>query len=337
MKRKLLIPAFSALMFSGCGLNPFGPGAQGGLDLFAHMAKTSERPKAINEEDNGKEGANGLVKEGASATGRLAKGSAVIDSPWIVSRSLRVSADTLIYSEIVRNKPSEEDAQKLMTGLGEVKFGYSGIVPATLDLVDTTLITDVYSFHFIGRENKTWKTSGGDSQIDSINVEVNFSSTTLADIRPGITRFWARNISARVDLGQGDTASFVLDSLDHSIFTQYGKGDFLDMHSGRGNDEVSRPFHFDIRIIHKNKLGGNPYLRYQDNEGIVNFLIPWGESRDSLYFNIHFMPDYQRDGNIRKGGPNGPILVEFDVNEKTGVGWVLYRNENGEEIGYEKT
>ena len=340
MNRNFLFCMGAIACLSGCGLNPFGPGAQGGLDLYAHFAKTSERPKAINEEENGKNGANGLVKEGASAAGRLAKGAAgtAVDSPWIVARGLRSSLDTLIYWEDVRNKPSEEDAEKLMTGRGEVKFRYGGLAPDSLIRVDTTLITDVFSFHFLGRENKTWKTSGGSSEIDSLDVEVNFSSTSIINIRPGKTRFWARNISSRDDLGAGDSAFFSLDSLNDSIFTQYGRGEFLDAHSGKENAGAARPFHFDIRIIHKNSLGGNPYLRYQDNEGILNFILPWGErGNDSLYFEIHFMPNYQRDGVIRKGGPQGSVLVEFNFNEKTGVGTVIYRNENGEEIGYEKT
>ncbi len=336
MRRKELLLTFAASALTSCGMNPFGSGAQGGLDLYARAGQNMERPKSINDDKNGKDGSKTLVQEGVAATAALAKRGANPD-PWIVQQGLSIDGDTVVYYEIVKEKPSEEDSGKLMTGRAEVRFGYGGPAPATLLDVDTTLITDFYSFAFLGRENKTWKTFQGDSQIDSLNIEVRFASTSIADIKPGHTRFWARNISAAVELGRGDTAKFTLDSLNDTQHIQFGSGVFLDANSGRASDEGPRSFAFDLQLIHKNSLGGNPYLRYQDNEGIVTFMLPWGAGHDSLHFMIHFFPAYDRTGEIRKNGPAGPVLAEFQFNEKSGRGTITYYNENGEIIGHEST
>ena len=333
MRLQAALCAAAAAAWLACGMNPFGPGAQGGLDLYAKLGKNMERPKAINDEDNGKEGSKALVSEGAAAVARLAKRGAGPD-PWLVEKGLRTSGDTLIYYEIVAGKPSEEDSEKVMTGRAEVRFAYAGARPAALENMDTAKITDLYSFAFLGRENKTWKYFGDrtNTQLDSLDVEVRFGTTGMADIKPGRTRFRARNISASPELGQGDTAQFTLDSLDDARKVQFGKGVFLDARSGRASDGEPRSFAFDLEIHHKNSLGGNPYLRYQDNEGCMSFMLPWGSGNDSLHFTVHFMPGYERDGLIRKNGKDGRVLVEFHYNEKTGSGTITYKNEAGEII-----
>ena len=63
-----------------------------------------------------------------------------------------------------------------------------------------------------------------------------------------------------------------------------------------------------------------------------NFYLPWGKSSDSLYFTINFYPDYYRDGTIKKNGPNGPTVVSFTRNEKTGAGTTVYYDDKGNEI-----
>ncbi|MFC1584638.1 hypothetical protein ACFL5V_03720 [Fibrobacterota bacterium] len=325
----------SGLVLTGCGLNPFGAGGLG-LDFYAIFAKKMEKPKAIEEEEGGKEGSKKVVKEGVAASGNLAKRAAGEDAePWIVEQGLEKNGDTLIYFEVVKDKPSEEDPDKIMTGRGEVKFGYSGMEPSTLDDVDTTLITDLYSFHFIGREmkNENWVNKAG--EICSLDVKVLFSSTSVNDIKPGKTWFWAMNISPTIEMGKDDTASFILDELDDALKIQYGEGHFLDANSGDNHDEGPRAFDFDLEVHHKNSLEPDkPYHRYQDNEGIVRFSLPWGKDAvDSLYFSIHFYPMYEREGTIQKNGPDGPVLVRFKHNEKSGQGWVTYYNEDGEEVG----
>ena len=338
MKMKTALGLVAAVGMISCGMNPFGSGAQGGLDLYAKVGKNMERPKAINDEENGKDGSKTVVKEGVAASNRLAKRGATGD-PWVVANGIESVGDTLVYFEIVKDKPSEEDAEKLMTGRAEVRFGYGGAKPAALANLDTTKITDLFSFTFVGRENKTWKyfETKANSQLDSVDIEVLFSSTGITNIKPGKTRFWAKNISKAVELGAGDTAKFVLDSLGDAKHTQYGKGVFLDAHSGKQSDGKPSSFAFDIEILHKNSLGGNPYLRYEDNEGTVTFMLPWGSGRDSLHFSVHFSPGYDRDGVIRKNGAEGPVLVEFQLNEKSGKGTVTYKNESGEVIGHEST
>lgn len=340
--RKVFIPliliSISVLILSGCGQNPWGPGASGGLNFFAKVGKAMQKPSAIEDEENGKEGAKSTISEGTAVAKRLAKGSVgVEDNPWLDSNWISVSGDTLAYYEMVTNKPCEEDSEKLATGTGEVKFGYSGTTPVTLDNLDPNQITDVYSWHFVGEENKTWKKSadGNYSEICSVDVTVTFSTTAISDFKPGKTWAWGKNISATEDLGKGDTASFLVDSLDEVNATQYGEGHFYDANTEDENSDESASFDFDLQILHKNSIDSlKPYERYEDNEGIMSFLFPWG-TQDSLYFSIHFFPDYYREGEIRKNSADGPILVKFTHNEKTGDGTATYYDEDGNEIGNE--
>jgi hypothetical protein len=91
-----------------------------------------------------------------------------------------------------------------------------------------------------------------------------------------------------------------------------------------------------MKVIHINTLDPTkPYERWQDNEGEITFTLPWGNTGDSLYFLVHFQPNYQRWGRIYKNNANGPMLVAFVHNEKTRVGEVIYYDENGKEIGRE--
>jgi hypothetical protein len=159
------------------------------------------------------------------------------------------------------------------------------------------------------------------------------------DLKPGLTTAWAKNISNTIALGQGDTAAFALDSLYDTA--EYGEGHFYDAHSGKQNTEGPKSFDFTLEVIHINSLDpAKPFLRYQDNEGIMHFYLPYGTSDDSLYFTIHFFPpyshaDYDREGEIRKNGPTGPRLVYFKIKEMTQSGTVIYYDENGKEIGSE--
>jgi hypothetical protein len=338
MKTIKIIPLIimTGLVFTGCGLNPFGEGSLGGLSIFAKFGKAMEKPNAIEEEEGSKDGSKRAVQEGVAAQQNLAKrASGQEPEPWVDSLGLEKRGDTLIYWEHVTNKPSEEDPDKIMTGRGEVKFGYGGVEPAQLEDVDTTKITDLYSFHFIGRElkNENWAIKAG--EICSLDVTVEFSTTSVEDIKPGNTRFWARNISPTIELGKDDTASFFLDDLDDVNKIQYGEGHFFDANSGDNNDEGPRSFDFDLEVHHKNAVDPDkPYHRYEDNEGILRFTLPWGKSEtDSLYFTIHFFPKYEREGTIQKNNADGPVLVRFKHNEKSGDGWVTYYNEDGEEIG----
>jgi len=235
------------------------------------------------------------------------------------------------------DKPSEEDPDKLMTGRGEVVFGYGGSGIVNLSSLDTTKITDLFSFHFIGRETKNENFFHA-GQICSLDVNVNFGTTELADIKPGGTSFRAWNISPTTELGKGDTAYFWLDDLDDAKHIQYGEGHFLDYNTGKDEDDDGemdqRPFDFELEVHHKNSIDeSKPYHRYQDNEGVVRFTLPWGTSGDSLYFMVHFYPQYDRTGTIRKNGHDGPIVAKFSHNEKTNEGSVTYYNDDGEEIG----
>jgi hypothetical protein len=241
------------------------------------------------------------------------------------------------YVEVVTNKPSEEDSTgKTSTGTGWVVFTYSGTTTGlSLSNVNTTLITDIDSFHFVGREDKLWRTDGLEHEIDSVEYRVGFVATSVAStIIPGKTHAWGKNISASYSLGEDDTASFWLDSLDDAIHTQYGEGHFFDAHSGDNSQNAdSKSFDFTLQVHFKNTVNpAQPYLRYQDNDGTMNFYLPWGKSSDSLYFTINFYPDYYRDGTIKKNGPNGPTVVSFTRNEKTGAGTTVYYDDKGNEI-----
>jgi hypothetical protein len=145
-------------------------------------------------------------------------------------------------------------------------------------------------------------------------------------------------VASAAENNMDDTAYFAVDSLDDVNHVQFGEGHFYDARTGKNNDEGSRSFDFTVQIIHKNSLDASkPYLRYEDNEGIVNFTIPWGESGDSLYFTVHFYPGELRKGTIKKNGPEGVTLVEFEKNEKTGDGFVIIYDESGKEVSRENS
>lgn len=303
------------LMVAGCGSNPFGPGYAGGLGIFAKIAQAVQKPVAINKEESGKDGARGIVAEGATMAKRLAKSAVgTADPAWLIDKDIIVSGDTVKYFEIVADKPSEEDPDKKVTGRAEVGFKYNGTAPTTLADVNTALITNVYYWSFVGHEEKTWNT-----EVCSLVAKVTFSATSVADPKPGLTRLWGKNISATIAQGQGDTTLFTLDSLDDVNTTQYGRGEYLDAHKG-DDPATSAFFGYKIKIIHKNLLDPTkPYQRWQDNEGEVEFALPWGKNNtDSLYFMVHFYPDYKRSGTITDD--NGKVRVRFVKYEKPGIG-----------------
>jgi len=327
------VAAMSAIVFAigGCGLNPFGPG-QGGLSIFAKIGKAMQKPSAISDKKNEESTAKAVVAAQSTAK-RLAKGLAsAAAEPWRLSFGLEnLGGFTYKYWEYVANKPSDDDPDKLTTGRGEVVFTYSEALDS-ISHIDETKIIGIDSFYFIGHEYKTWN-----AEKDSIRLTVRFSSTSITAIKPGLTTAWGMNISESVEQGKGDTAYFALDSLDDAQHIQYGEGHFLDAHTGRDNSGESYAFDFGIQIIHKNThdpLPNNPYLHYEDNEGIVTFGVPWGKnSTDSLHFTIHFFPAYERTGTIKDD--NGRVRVMFTHNEKTGVGTAVYYDENGNEVGSE--
>src|SRR3989339_1639254 len=180
--------AITTLALSGCGKNPFGPGAEGGLSIFAKIGKAMTKPSAVNDENNGKDGVKNTLNTG-SAKAYLGKAMSGENRSTVISCGIddMLTANTYMYYEVVANKPSEEDAQKLMTGRGEVVFKYTGDPHTNFSLVN---VTDVISWHFIGREEKTWS-----GVIDTLNIMVTFSSTSVGDIKPGLTTAWGKNIS----------------------------------------------------------------------------------------------------------------------------------------------
>jgi hypothetical protein len=326
--RATLAVAVCGLMLSGCGLNPFGAG-QGGLRLFANIGKAVKKPSAINEEENCKDGAKTVVTEGQAMPKRLAKAQSTDGVElWLVDRAIEDNGDgSYTYWEEVINKPAEEDPDKKLTGRGEVVFKYDGV--PEIGTVVEGLITDVVSFYFVGKEHKTWN-----FVTDSIELMVEFANTDINDIKPGRTWAWGKNISGDVTLGHGDTAYFELDSLDDVNKVQYGEGHFLDAHTGRDNTGEPYAFDFDLEVHYENTQGGNPYLRYEDNWGIVKFKVEWNDpSSDYLHFTINFYPQYDREAWIRNDA--GQTLVYIVYNEKTGVGSVTYYNEDGDVIDSE--
>ena len=336
LKKIICLLVAGAFLFSinGCGLNPFGSAMAGGLKIFALVGKAMKKPSQINDEEQKKENISGNVNEGAGSAKRLANKSLrdALKPLWLDScgASYNLGTQRWTYWENVTNKPSEEDSAKLVTGRGEVQFKYTGILD--WPNVVAGYISDIYSWHFMGRENKTWK-----AEICSVDVMITFSTTTIGDIKPGTTSAWGKNISLSIEAGQGDTASFILDSLDDVNHIQFGEGHFLDAHTGKDNTEGPKDFNFNLQVIHKNSLEPTkPYLRYQDNEGIVSFTLPWEKgTADSLYFNIHFLPNYDRSGEIRENNADGLLRVRFTHNEKTNVGTITYYNEKGEEVATE--
>jgi hypothetical protein len=327
----LLVPLSLGIFLAGCGKNPSNLDTTI-LSLYAKIGMSIQKPSAINDKDNGKEGSKNMVTAGSlqkSLVKSLRQGSST--SSWVVANGLIIQADTVVYYEDVVDKPKEDDPYKISTGRGEVSFLYPGAgPPLTLDNIDVAAITGIYSFHFKGREVKTWN-----GEIDTVEYSVRFADPALPDLRPGTTIAWGKNISSTIALGQGDTAFFTLDSLLDTA--EYGEGHFYDAHSGKENTEGPSSFDFTLEVIHINSLDPlKPFLRYQDNEGIMHFYLPYGERNDSLYFTIHFFPsyshpDFDREGEIRKNGPDGSRLVYFKVKEMTQSGTVIYYSENGGE------
>lgn len=325
------VALLAGVVVSNCGLNPYGSG-EGGYKIFAYLGKALQKPSAINDQQNSKDGSKGTIAAAKSAALRLAKAGAdaAQSREWLKGRGITSNNDgSFTYWEEVANKPSEEDPDKLVTGRGEVNFLYTG-TPDTAS-IDTSKIVAINSFSMVGRETKTWN-----EEIDTVRISIAFAFPDVKDFKPGIILAWAKNISGVQSLGDGDTASFTLDSLDDANHIQYGAGHFLDAHRGRNHEGLPYAFDFGLQVIHKNSEDPTkPYLRYQDNEGIINFALPFSRNNDSLYFTIHFYPDYYRTGKIRKGGPDGPVVVTFTFNEKSRVGEAIYYNENGKEIGRE--
>jgi hypothetical protein len=335
MKNTLRLVSLAAicagLLVSGCGINPFGPG-ESGLKIFAQLGKALQKPSQINDEQSSKNGSKASVATAKGMEKRLAKSAdgvaAVLEPSWLKAHGLTDSGDYYCYWEEVENKPSEEDSLKKVTGRGEVKFTYDGA--PTLGTIDTAKITGIISFEMVGREYKTWS-----DVTDSVHVKISFLNPSTKDLTPGLITAWGKNISDLQSQGKGDTAAFYLDSLDDVSHIQYGEGHFYDAHTGRTHDGDPESFDFTMQVIHTNSVDPTkPYLRYQDNEGIINFYLdrPNGAK---LYFTIHFLPRYNREGEIRKDGPDGPVLVKFDYNEKTRAGTATYYNENGDVIDTE--
>jgi hypothetical protein len=329
MKRTLVsIAAISAvsLLVSGCGLNPFGP-SQGGLSLFANIGKAMQKPSAINDDKNSKQGTKAIVGEASGTAKRLAKiqGAEASDS-FIIHDTIVDSGNGLYaYCQQVRNKPGEEDPENKWTGTGVVLFTYNGPLP-TKATVDTSKILGIKTFYFVGNVNKTWKL-----EIDSVSIGVRFTSVDKYDPKPGHIWAWGRNISGSIDKGDGDTAYFALDSLDDVNHVQFGEGHFLDLHTGEDNSGDAYAFNFNMKVIFINTLEpAKPYQRWQDNEGEVTFVLPWGKNAvDSLHFNVHLYPNYQRSGTI--ADDKGTIRVRFTHNEKTGVGDAIFYDKDGVE------
>jgi hypothetical protein len=331
MKKGTALIAIAAILLigiTGCGKNPFGPGAAGGLDLFAKIGKAMGKPSAINEEENDKKNAKEVVSKPA-AKRYLAKGLRTED-PWQTGNGIIPNDDgSLTYWETVSNKPDEHDKLKLFTGRAEVVFTYNGPAPAQPSDLNVGLIGDIISWHANGSEVKTWKKDAlGNMETNSINLLITFAQGDIQQpctIKPGVTTAWGKNISASVELGRGDTASFKLEPITDDInHIQYGEGHFYDAYN---DDGESRSVDFKLEIHHKNNYpelsgcpSGNPYLRYEDNEGVVTFEMPWGETGDDLFFHIHFYPAVgttlgYRVVKIYKNDINGELLYEVTVDE----------------------
>jgi hypothetical protein len=125
---------------------------------------------------------------------------------------------------------------------------------------------------------------------------------------------------------------FALDSLDDVSHVSFGEGHFLDAHTGDDNTGDPYAFNFKMKVFYRDSLNPNtPYARWRDNEGEVTFTIPWGRNAvDSLHFDVHFYPNYERAGTI--SDDNGKIRVQFEHNEKSLAGWVKYFDKDGKAI-----
>jgi hypothetical protein len=322
--KSIAVVSTMGLAMSGCGLNPFGPG-QGGLTLFANIGKAMQKPSAINDNTTEKDQTKAVVTEGKAMAKRLAKMQSVDSDTHIVAHGIADSgAGVYAYWEQALNKPGTEDSDNEWTGIGVVSFTYTGTAP-TLTSLDTSLITGIRSFQFIGRVNKTWK-----GEIDSISLGVSFSNASLSNPVPGMTWAWGKNISGDITKGDGDTASFTLAEANATTYLQEGEGHFLDAHTGRDSDGDPYAFNFTLSVDHK-----GTFKDYTDNEGTVFFTLPWGKNAtDSLHFQILFKPAYEREGWIRDD--NNKLRAYFKGNEKTHIGdEIIYYDENEQEVSRE--
>ncbi len=195
------------------------------LEMYAEWGKEMEEPAAVREEDQNKQ----HLKSQIGYYYRTREAAPHVDSCGLIEKADNV----YLYYEVVTDKPDEMDPEKLFTGRGEIEFKYphSG---ATLLTLDPALITDIISWYGIGRDEYTWFPG----LIDSVEASVEFADTDVGTIKPGLSRFWGKNISTSIALGQGDTGSFVLDSLDDANHTQYGEGRLSEAHGGENKNEA---------------------------------------------------------------------------------------------------
>ncbi len=285
------------------------------LEMYAEIGKELEEPDAIKKEDQNKE----YLKSQIGVYFRNREAAAYIDSCGLIEKT----GNVYLYYEIVTDKPYELDSGRKFTGRGEIafKYPYAGVTLATLN---PALITDIISWYGIGWEKYDWLPGF----LDSVEASVEFTDTDVTTIKPGLSRFWAKNISTSIALGQGDTGYYALDSLDDVNHLQCGEGRFYDAHGGVNNDEESFTFNFDVQLIHKNTLDPTkPYYRYKDNEGITEFFLPYWGTTDSLFFHIHYYPLYYRTGEIRLNENDGELLVTFSWDVKADTGTVIIHKE----------
>lgn len=308
----VMVLAFVPLLMVSCFILPTDTNNDSTaiLKLYAEIGKEMEEPTAIKKEEQNKK----HLKDQIISSLMNRDYVSYIDSCGLIEQT----GNVYLYFEIVTDKPDPIDPEKKFTGRLEIVFKYPH-AGTTLPTLNPALITDIISWYGLGREEYDWLVG----YADSVEASVAFTNTAVADIKPGISRFWMRNISTSIALGKGDTGAFALDSLDDINHVQYGTGRFLDAHSGDNNDQDPYAFNFDIQVIHKNHEDPTrPYYRYEDNEGITEFFIPYWGTTDSLFYNIHYFPLYYRTGEIRLNAEDGKLLVTFSWDVKADTGTV---------------
>ena len=93
-------------------------------------------------------------------------------------------------------------------------------------------------------------------------------------------------------------------------------------------NEICSAFDFNVQVLHKNNEDPTkPYYRYEDNEGITEFTIPYWGTTDSLFYHIHYYPLYYRTGEIRLNEKDGELLVTFSWDVKADTGTVIIHQE----------
>jgi len=316
--KSIIAVAGASALLAGCGLNPWGAG-QSGLKIFAGVAKAVQKPSQIDDSKNGKDGAAAVVATGAAE--RLAKGLSSAEASAIVAEIIGHGNNKYTYIEYMTNKPSEEDPEKLLTGIGKVSFEYSPGDPNVG--FNDTYITAVDSFYFEGKELKTWN-----GELCTLVICVKFDDPNIASLKPGLTWLWGKNITGDIARGDGDTAYVAVEQLNDAEKKQYGQGHFLDAHTGSDNSGDSYAFDFNFEVWHMDD--NPPYTDYSNNEGELTFALAWGASSDSLYFQIHFYPQYRRTGTITDS--KGVVRVRLDWTEKYNTGTITYYNEKGDVV-----